>query len=193
MSATSDKDAPQPESQLTDEMLAYRRLGDLGIRSGEGEASYQWTVAFVAMIDAVKVIRHHASQLPEDIQADLQLKFYKLCKDMESFTTLWTPVSREVAKRQLISEEEEQKRLLAQKKESIENIRKKEQLDMIVEAEQEPDADVNVSTTMPSVPSREDLYNMCLSLQKQIKTLEDKTYALENNKNVNSTDNATSD
>ena len=103
------------------------------------------------------------------------------------------PVSREVAKRQLISEEEEQRRLLAQKKESIENIRKKEQLDMIVEAEQEPDADVNVSTTMPSVPSREDLYNMCLSLQKQIKTLEDKTYALENNKNVNSTDNATSD
>lgn len=180
--AESNKDTPQPESQLTDEMLAYHRLNDLGIRSGEGEASYQWTVAFVAMLDAVKVIRHHASQLPEDIQADLQLKFYKLCKDMESFTTLWNPLSREVAKRQLISEEEEQRRLLTQKNQTIENIRKKEELDVIVEAEQEP-TNTNTTTAITSIPTREDLYNMCLSLQKQIKTLEDKQYALENNKN----------
>lgn len=149
------------------------------------------------MVDAVNLVRSHASQLPEDIQADLQLKFFKLCQDMESFTTLWTPVSREVAKRQLISEEEEQKRLEVQRKEAIEKVRKKEQLDVIVEAEEQSE-NSDATRTMPSVPSREDLYNMCLSLQKQIRNNEDKIYALENNNkkedvSTNTGDNAATD
>ena len=69
----SNADIQNTESQLSPEMVAIRRLDELGIRSGEGEASYRWGLDFTAMTDAIRVVRNHGSRLPEDIQADLQL------------------------------------------------------------------------------------------------------------------------
>lgn len=87
-SQSEDNANQTPESQLPPELVATQRLRDLGIRTGEGEASYRWSIDFTAMTDAVKVVRNHGSRLPENIQADLQLKFFKLCKDMDSFTNM---------------------------------------------------------------------------------------------------------
>lgn len=52
----------------TPETIAYLRLRDLGIRSGEGEASYRWAIDYTAMLNAVKVVLQHGSRLPDDIK-----------------------------------------------------------------------------------------------------------------------------
>jgi len=136
---TAPEDNQIPESQLTPEAVAYQRLIDLGLAKTENaDDSYRWSIDWIAMTDAVTVVRNHASRLPEDIQADLELKFFKLCKDMDSFTAMWSPIQREMAKRQLLSEEEEQKRLKQAKDKAMEEIRKKEQLDIIIQSEQVP-------------------------------------------------------
>lgn len=77
MSTSNSKDDVVPESRLSPEMIAYRRLEDLGIRSsssegqGEGveagEASYRWFVEYDAMVDAVKLVLKRGSRFPEDI------------------------------------------------------------------------------------------------------------------------------
>ena len=177
MTAEPNKDAPLSESTLPAEMVASNRLKDLGIISGEGEASYRWSIAFSAMIDAVKVVRKHGFRLPEAIQADLQLRFFKLCKDMDSFANMWGPSVREEAKRQLLNESEEQKRLQAQKVKALEKVREREGLDMIIDTEPPPEP----GPKQP-VPTREDLWNAMLQLQKQITKLDDKLYTLENRK-----------
>lgn len=102
---------------------------------------------------------------------------------MDYYNNMWTPALGEAAKRQLISEEEEMRRLAQSKAEAMEKLRKEEELDVIVEAQQDTTTtEENAST--PQVPSRQDLYNMCLQLQKQIRTLEDKVYSLQD-KNIN--------
>ena len=62
----------------------------------------------------------------------------------------------------------------------MEQLRKQEELDMIMEASQDTNAPPDNAGDGP-VPTREDLYNMMLQLQKQIRMLDDKIYFLENN------------
>jgi hypothetical protein len=180
---TAPEDNQIPESQLSPEAVAQQRLIDLGLAKTEtADDSYRWSIDWIAMTDAVKVIRNHASRLPVDIQADLELKFFKLCKDMDSFTNMWSPAMREAAKRQLLSEEEEQKRHKQALTERMQAIKAAEQLDMIMDTDPPPEA----ATAPGSVPiaSREDLTNMALQLQVQIKRLESKIYELEEKINV---------
>jgi hypothetical protein len=174
---TAPEDNQIPESQLSPEAVAQQRLIDLGLAKTEtADDSYRWSIDWIAMTDAVKVIRNHASRLPVDIQADLELKFFKLCKDMDSFTNMWSPAMREVAKRQLISEEEEQKRLKQAKAEALQKLKAAEQLDLIIEQDSNPPPDDAAKT---QVPSREDIWNAMLQLQYQINKLDDRIYLLE--------------
>lgn len=129
------------------------------------------------MTDAVTVVRNHGSRLPQDIQIDLQLRLFKLCKDIDAFTQTWSPSVREEISRQLLTEQEEQRR---NKRDAMEQLRKQEELDMIMEASQDTNAPPDNAGDRP-VPTREELYNMMLQLQKQIRMLDDKIYFLENN------------
>jgi hypothetical protein len=104
-----DKDIQIPESQLPPEMIAYRRLENLGIRVG-GEASYKGGMNFTAMLDAVKVICNHLGTTPEQFQADMQLKLFRLYKDMDSFDDMWRPLIRQEQEKVLLSQQQEQKR-----------------------------------------------------------------------------------
>jgi hypothetical protein len=109
--SNKDKDESQiPESQLTEYVLANRRLADLGLtkdKGTDGEASYRYSINLVAMLDSVKVFRNHLSKTPDWFQADIQIKLFKLVRDMDSFENMWRPSLREDAKLQLLKEEDE--------------------------------------------------------------------------------------
>lgn len=92
MANSQPEDIQTPESSLPPEMVANLRLKDLGIESSAGgESSYRWSLAFTAMTDAVKLVRSHLGKTPEWFQADMQIRLYNLCKDMDSFSNMYLP------------------------------------------------------------------------------------------------------
>jgi hypothetical protein len=167
--------------QIKIALIAHQRLADIGElgtskEEDAGMASYRWLVNYKIMQTAVRVVLEHGSKLPEQIQADLHLKFLKMFKDLDNIQNTWSPVILEDAKRQLLSEAEEQKRKEQAKAQALAKVREEEHLEMIMDT----DAPPNDSTPKQPVPTREDLYNMALQLQKQIKFIDDRIFSLEN-------------
>jgi hypothetical protein len=76
---TQPENNQTPES-MSAETMAYLILQEVDIKSGEGEASYRWALNYKAMLSAVKDVEAHGPRLPEDLKADLQIKFFNLFK-----------------------------------------------------------------------------------------------------------------
>ena len=81
---------------------------------------------------------------------------------------MWSPSVRENIKRQMLSEEQERKRHKQALTEAMEKVRKKEQVDMIIEQDNDLN-NIHPQIYRKLIPTREELYSICLQLQKQIK------------------------
>jgi hypothetical protein len=81
--------------------IAYHKLTDLGL-AGEDkrfEDSYRFSKDLLAMTDAVKIVRNHGYRLPEQVQADLHLKYFNNFKELNSFEDTWRPLCEKRLKR----------------------------------------------------------------------------------------------
>jgi hypothetical protein len=109
MTAESNKDTPTPESQLDDYAIAQRRLTDLGLTKDKdkgGEHMHRYINAPTVMLNAVKVVSTHLGRTPEQFQASMQIKLYRLYKDMDSFDDMWRPTIREEIDKALLNQEQ---------------------------------------------------------------------------------------
>jgi hypothetical protein len=151
---------------------AYQMLKDLGLGLDDGDFTNS---NFEAMKQAVQVVHQFGSRLPPAIQVKAIEKYFFSFRNLEKFTDVLRPSMEKQMRDQLITEEREQQLKKEARLKALQKTRDKERLDAIIDTDPPP-AD---PYPKQQVPDRETLFHMCLSLQKQIKDLQDQTYALE--------------
>jgi hypothetical protein len=143
-------------------ILAYQLLKDQGLGLDDGDYSLG---NMTKMKHAVRIVNEFASGLPEQVKVDCIMRYFKSFREIESFRNMFKPSIKRDMERQLLSEQEEQKRLTEARNKALEKKIEQEQLDLIIHAEPPPEP--------PKMPigTREDLQNMILNLDRKYFTL----------------------
>lgn len=98
-----DIDTTQNENQQSEFFVAAKRFRDMGITDKD------WTSRELGlMVDAINMVRNNGWRLPAQIQADLEIRLFKMYKHIADsifgFQDTFMPVLREQIERTLISE-----------------------------------------------------------------------------------------
>ena len=168
-----------PESQYPSGMIAQLRLTDLGLDRDIGQNSlddaYRWSTDCLIMVDAVELERKYFGKTPEDFQALMQIEIFKSLKQLKSLGDSWRSAMREEVKKQLLTEQEEQRRYEKALTETrnLRNIHSVADAQAQQQQQQQLDTDPppESNTLVSRAPTREDLYNMIKFLERDKREL----------------------
>ena len=127
------------------------------------------------MVDAVELERKYFGKTPEDFQALMQIEIFKSLKQLKSLGDSWRSAMREEVKKQLLTEQEEQRRYEKALTETrnLRNIHSVADAQAQQQQQQQLDTDPppESNTLVSRAPTREDLYNMIKFLERDKREL----------------------
>ena len=92
---TSSEPSSSKDDALT---LAYFRLKDLGLDINAGEGDYSMSY-LLKMKRAVEIVWEFTSDLPADVEAECQIKYFSSFREIESFRDMFKPsIKRDMQK-----------------------------------------------------------------------------------------------